>query len=660
MSLLRRPSMRYASAGVLTLSLSTASTRKFLNSRWTHGDDGLTLPGTPFFYSYQNRSHDVEINDNLTHEQGRHVVKFGGGVLLRHLDGYLTTGRDGFFFFDSTQCFLADKPILFDIAQTRSQPQSNAIPQYDRTYRYNQFFAFAQDSFKVAPRLVLNYGLRYDNLGVPYNIGPVKDALISLGNGSSFPQRIASATLSPPNTLRDEKLYDPDNRDFSFRAGFAYGLFGNMRTALRGGYGIYYDPPFDNLWQTLSNNNVVLAAPGKCSNSVATGCFTGPINFLQPVATIAAHIPNLQASDNTSFPQPTFFQPGLRNGYAQNFFVGVQQQFTESFGLQVNGLGSLDRELLTTDVVNRDYSLPGAFQNPSGYLNPGLQTPLSYRANQGFSDYYALTIVGRYRRPHSLLQASYTWSKVIDNQSDPLLNDFFDLNITSMSSSPGTNSLPAFREQFNSNGDRGLADFDQRQNLVVLGIEELPSVLQSTALAPVFRKWKIAALAAVRSGFPYSVIVPTTDGQDEFVGGGTLYNNLANLVEPSAVHTSAAVRGGILLLNPNAFSQPGAGQSGNTGRNAFTGPGLYSIDASLSRTFALRRLSEAGRLVVRADAFNVLNHANLNNPSNFFSSGNPDFGIATFGRQEAQSGFPAVTPFNETARQIQILMRLDF
>jgi hypothetical protein len=69
-------------------------------------------------------------------------------------------------------------------------------------------------------------------------------------------------------------------------------------------------------------------------------------------------------------------------------------------------------------------------------------------------------------------------------------------------------------------------------------------------------------------------------------------------------------------------------------------------------------LGEAGHLTVRADAFNVLNHANLNNPQPLINQ--PDFGVALFGRQGVASGFPAVSPFNETARQVQLILRLQF
>jgi hypothetical protein len=173
------------------------------------------------------------------------------------------------------------------------------------------------------------------------------------------------------------------------------------------------------------------------------------------------------------------------------------------------------------------------------------------------------------------------------------------------------------------------------------------------------RDWKIAGLAAFRSGFPYSVLSVTTTNPVK--GNGLIEDQRADLVNPAGavLPTPVAVSGGLRLLNPAAFAEPAnPSVTGNTGRNALTGPGLYNTDISLSRQFRVPSLGEGAVLTLRADAFNILNHANLNNPDNLY--GSPTFGIATYGRQGTASGFPAVTPLNETARQVQLLIRLQF
>ena len=139
----------------------------------------------------------------------------------------------------------------------------------------------------------------------------------------------------------NESLYANDNRDFAVRAGFAYSVRRDSRIVLRGGFGIFYDRPFDNLWLTMQANNVLLALSTQGQN----------INFQLPVLKAAAAI-NLQALPGFSFStaaQPlTFFQGSLRNGYAENSFLGLEHRISEHFSLQTNAVASLGRALLTS------------------------------------------------------------------------------------------------------------------------------------------------------------------------------------------------------------------------------------------------------------------------------------------------------------------------
>jgi len=146
-------------------------------------------------------------------------------------------------------------------------------------------------------------------------------------------------------------------------------------------------------------------------------------------------------------------------------------------------------------------------------------------------------------------------------------------------------------------------------------------------------------------------------------GGGQILNNRPNLIEPNqaVLANPIAVTGGEQLLNPAAFAEAAPSTLGNLGRNAFRGPGFYSVDLSIAKAFPVRWLGEGGRLKFRADAYNVLNHANLGNPDTHFTQPlSPTFGIATFGRQGTQSGFPAISPLNETPREIQLSVKVEF
>ena len=476
--------------------------------------------------------------------------------------------------------------------------------------------------------------MRYERFGAPQNTGAEKDALVTLGAGANFNAELAAATLVRPGS-GSQNLYGADNLDFAPRIGFSWDPFGKARTVVRGGYGVFYDSPFDNLWQNVRDNNVALPFVGIGVSS---------INYLQPIANVLPAPPY----PPSNFPPLTLIDPKLRNGYAQDFFLGVQHALRENLTIDVTGTGTLGRRLITTDIVNRQFTEVAGTGRPNEAL-----PDISWRSGQGISDYYALTSLVKYRLDAFDFQAAYTLSHSIDNQSDALIGDFFNLNFTSVTGSGAAQTPSTFAQQFDSNGDRGNSDFDQRQNLFLTGLWRSPS------RSAILGRWNISGIAAFRSGFPYSVLSVTT--LNPVNGNGLIEDQRANLLNPAtAVFANPTpVTGGVLLLNGAAFAQPpNPSVTGNTGRNAFRGPGLYNSDISVARSFRVPRLREGTVLTLRADAFNVLNHANLNNPDNLY--GSPTFGLATYGRQGTASGFPAVAPLNETARQFQLLLRLEF
>jgi hypothetical protein len=260
--------------------------------------------------------------------------------------------------------------------------------------------------------------------------------------------------------------------------------------------------------------------------------------------------------------------------------------------------------------------------------------------------------VVRHRSRRGMLQLSYTWSHSIDNQSDPLTGDYFDLYFTNVNASGSSSTKAAFTQQFKPWADRATSDFDQRHNLVFYSWWSVPSLKRSRAFGALTSGWQFSQMAAFRTGFPYSVSSAATGG---------LMNQRANIVNPSQLLApigSPAAPGSVAILNPAAFAAPPDGVVGNSGRNAFRGPGLWNVDLSLSRTFALPFLGEAARLVFRSDFYNAFNHANLSNPNS--RVGSAGFGQATYGRVDYNTGFPALTPLRETPRQIQLIVKVEF
>ncbi len=331
--------------------------------------------------------------------------------------------------------------------------------------------------------------------------------------------------------------------------------------------------------------------------------------------------------------------------------------------MEVNGQGSLGRKLSTTDALNRSVS-PFDIYYSDVRFNPGLPD-LTYRANQGLSNYHALSILGRYRGTRNHFQWSYTWSHSVDNGGYLLGSGAYNFGFARQDTDTVTPNgfglellyppQSVFSRQFDSSADRGNSDFDQRHSLVFFSIWDLPA-LTFSPVRFLFRNWRFSQLAAFRSGFPYNVrsfglnlplLTP--------FGGPYIYNNRADIIDQGAARVDEPAYGGRLLLNEAAFRDPPHDRLGNLGRNAFRAPGFYNLDVSLSRAVALSRLGESTRLTFRADVFSVLNHPNLNVPRTIL--GASDFGLASFGRLTTG---PSLTPLNDTARQIQLMLRLEF
>ena len=243
---------------------------------------------------------------------------------------------------------------------------------------------------------------------------------------------------------------------------------------------------------------------------------------------------------------------------------------------------------------------------------------------------------------------SYTYSRTRDVQSDPLgrrAEQGGELGASLADIEFFFKTASWFTRQFDPSADYGRSDFDQPHNLVFNFVAE----------APKFRGWRrplgawqVAAIAGFRSGFPFTVTSRDVSFTSNLLS--TRADFLGRDRDEAFLPSRAQIPGGVVLLDKTKFDDPPAGEIGNVPRNAFRGTGFWNVDFSFSRSFALPRLGEQGRLQFRAEFFNLFNHTNLGGPETFLESMRldesgglvPSFGEATFGREGFGSALPGV------------------
>jgi hypothetical protein len=590
---------------------------------------GISLPGVSSSVSAQRTKEDLwEIENSTTINRSRHLITFGGGTYFDYLTSLNNFLQSGEYQFNSLQNFGQDMAEFLQLSVSRGPfTQTGALTQFNpvTTSRRVDFFGFFQDSFRVTQRFTLNLGTRYDYFGVPYDRGG-PDAHIRLGPENSLQGSISTArfVFGP---VCCPSPYRPDRKSWGPRVAMSYDLTGSGKHFFRAAYGVLYDrTPGPS---TTGNNIevVTLYSP--------TGLLN--VDYSKPLISQATSALAVPVAD---FPQPVLLiSPSLAPPLVQSWFAGLQHRLSANVMIEANYTGSSSNNLITTDLVNRTT----ATNLNSSRMDTSLPFGVAYTSNAGYSRYNAGTALIRYRSHFFTLQTAYTLSHSIDNNSG------------------------YFTRQYDRQLDRASSDFDQRQNLVIYGIFQSPSLKGPSWMRAMGRGWTLAALLGFRSGYPYTVDADTVPGIQPCAGSSTpgdnpvLYNNRASLVPgiSPVLSQRIAVPGGVQLLNPQAFCMPAADVPGNLGRNSFAGPGYLGVDLSAGKSFGLKWLSDSWKLQLRADFYNAFNHANLGDPI-ISNTGYSVFGQAFYGKSAIPPSSISVVPLDETPRRIELQVRVSF
>jgi hypothetical protein len=560
--------------------------------------------------SLGNNNRQFNLVENLSLIKGSHQFKFG--VDWRRLTPEPVAREFGLTYsFNGVQTALDTGRVSLQVQALYPNTQ----------FLINNYSTYFQDTWRLRKGLTLTYGFRHEVNPAP--------------SGSLLPYSLENldnplqARLAPAN----QRQYRTDWNNFAPRLGMAWSVPKQRDLVLRAGWGMYFD---------VGNGQALRGYSGFPYNSVRT---TSNVPF--PVTDPVALSP-LPFSTAAPYSAAFFVNPqDLRLPVTDQWNVAIEKGLGRDQTFTASYVGARGRDLLRNAMLrNIPPSNAAAFGvQPQTVLSPELFTvnsTVTITRNLGSSSYNALQLQYQRRLSQGISAlAAYTWANSIDNASDEATTHPPD-------------GVPLNANNIFLDNNRGPSDFDIRHQFASALSWDLPHFARNRFATALTKGWGLDGFVRVRSGQPFSVLSQIVDpinlwGAERRVDltGQPIYQRDPNV--------AAGVR-----LNPQAFAVPTSGRQGALGRNAIRGLAIQQLDLSARRDFSL---GEKMRLEFRAEAFNVLNHANFGLFGNSF--GTPLFGVIT-GTQARQFGTGAtnggLNPIYQVGgpRSMQLMLRLKF
>jgi hypothetical protein len=552
---------------------------------------------------------------------GRHTIKAGGSVTMRSreiLNADLIVGQFGFHQNNTSSCAgitAGCTPLAnsgFDVASFAlgyaAIKDRRLFDAETYTETRPEIAAYVQDDMRIGERLTVNAGLRWD-LFVPWV--EVDD------RQSNFDESTGRFVVASPEAVINgvkvgRYLQTYSKKDFGPRFGAAYDLFGDGRTIVRGGYGIFWNFSPGGTSSSKAQN------PPFLQSTTLTTTFGNTLRLQDGLPPPPGVDPNREPAGTTR----SIFDINFRDAYAHNFNVNVQRQLGTLYMLEVAYAGSRGRQLPLKADPNQPVATLGVTDNnvnrPYIRVSPQLRT-LGQLRSEGFVDYNGLLVKfqRRYANNFSTMTA-YTFAKSEDYNSD---ND-------------GTVTLA---NVYDKDYDRAPTQYDVTHTFSSTVIYELP-----WAKAKPYGGWQVNGVIYLRSGLAQNITttqnvlsttVGTTARPNQTCSGQLSNPTIDRWFDPSC----------FVNVTENTATY------GNAPRNSVRGPGQVNVDASLIKNTRLGRFDTEFRI----EAFNVFNHPQFAQPGG-------QFGSPTFGVINAMLASPSCAFCGTIERQIQIAAKVKF
>jgi hypothetical protein len=540
-----------------------------------------------------------EVVNNLAWNKGAHSLKFGGNVRHTKVFGLFPSLSFGTFQFNGS---ITGSP-LGDFMLGRASVFSQVGGREDKKIQQTAAYFYLQDDFRISRNLMLNLGLRWE---IVPGFTERDDLLTTFIPGV---QSVVSPTL-PRGILRPgdpgipRTLFPTEKANFAPRLGLAWDPWGDGKTSVRAGYGVFYDdsalvqqftvqqpPDYQPFFVQLFPASLADPYGGNSP-------FTPPLTFPLPLA------PGFTVG---------LLAPDFKLGYIQHWNLTLQRQLTSALAVEVAYVGNKGTNLQGDVDPNQAIWQPGATRAAADVRSRRPYNPIGqiFRVSSIFdSNYHGLQTTLTHRLSRGLsFQAAYTWSKAIDNTSKPV--SFFRI--------PGQVGRP--QDNRNLALERGLSAFDVRHRFVLSYVYELPFFNNTSGLTKhVLDGWRLSGISTLQSGTPFSVIDTSDPGLD-----GIPQNDRPDLIsDPNLPSDQRRPERWFDTSALQRFTASGSRPQpafGTAGRNILTADGIINFDIGLSKDF---RMSEDRRLEFRWEIFNLFNHPNFGVPVNDLNA--PNFG----------------------------------